>query len=378
MDGVDVGADVAVAQDDALREPGGSRGVDEPGDVLCLRRCGGNGTRPPGLEQRGVGMIVRRRQLEPDHVLEGRDVGAHLPELLGDRVCGADRCPRRAVLDDEVPLLRELRLVHRDEGGPEPVRGVAGHRPFHPVVGDDRDLVPAPDAEAGEAAAERADHLVEPGVGDPRPPGRVLDAEELPIGIAPAALLAEVDQVLELHRHGGLPPLPVRSNLTAPLQSRRGSAIRSRQMADDRGQSPEAPELPVPTTHRLSDGTLVRIRPVTRDDRDRLRNGFARLSAESKYRRFLAAPATLSESTLDYLTGTDGWNHLALGAELAAPGADTSYGLGIARFVRLEDDPAKAEAAVAVIDEVQRRGLGRLLLRELICAARQRGVTTFV
>ena len=149
-------------------------------------------------------------------------------------------------------------------------------------------------------------------------------------------------------------------------------------MADDRGQSPAAPELPVPTTHRLSDGTLVRIRPVTRDDRDRLRNGFARLSAESKYRRFLAAPATLSESTLDYLTGTDGWNHLALGAELAAPGADTSYGLGIARFVRLEDDPAKAEAAVAVIDEVQRRGLGRLLLRELICAAHERGVTTFV
>ena len=149
-------------------------------------------------------------------------------------------------------------------------------------------------------------------------------------------------------------------------------------MADDGGQGPEVPELPVPTTHRLADGTLVRIRPIGRSDRDRLRNGYARLSAESRYRRFLAAPATLSESTLDYLTGADGWNHLALGAELAAPGADTSYGLGIARFVRLEDDPAKAEAAVAVIDEVQHRGLGRLLLRELICAARQRDVTTFV
>src|SRR5215813_5823988 len=164
----------------------------------------------------------------------------------------------------------------------------------------------------------------------------------------------------------------------APLQSRRGSAIRSSEMTVDGGQGRRAPEPPAPTTHRLSDGTLVRIRPVGPGDRDRLRNGFARLSPESKYRRFLAAPATLSESTLDYLTGMDGWNHLALGAELAAPGADTSYGLGIARFVRLEDDPAKAEAAVAVIDEVQRRGLGRLLLRELICAARQRDVTTFV
>jgi len=149
-------------------------------------------------------------------------------------------------------------------------------------------------------------------------------------------------------------------------------------MTIDGGQGRRVPEPPAPTTHRLSDGTLVRIRPVGPGDRDRLRNGFARLSPESKYRRFLAAPATLSESTLDYLTGMDGWNHLAMGAELAEKGADTSYGLGIARFVRLDDDPTTAEAAVAVIDEIQHRGLGRLLLCELIRAARERELTTFV
>jgi GNAT superfamily N-acetyltransferase len=149
-------------------------------------------------------------------------------------------------------------------------------------------------------------------------------------------------------------------------------------MTEDSRHGRGTPEPPAPTTQRLADGTLVRIRPVGPEDRERLRNGFARLSPESKYRRFLAAPATLSESALDYLTRTDGWDHLALGAVLADEGADTSYGLGIARFVRLEDDPAKAEAAVAVIDEVQRRGLGRLLLRELIRAAREREVTTFV
>jgi ribosomal protein S18 acetylase RimI-like enzyme len=149
-------------------------------------------------------------------------------------------------------------------------------------------------------------------------------------------------------------------------------------MTEDSGHGRRRPEPPAPMTQRLADGTLVRIRPVGPGDRERLRNGFARLSPESKYRRFLAAPATLSESALDYLTETDGWNHLALGAVLAEEGADTSYGLGIARFVRLEDDPEKAEAAVAVIDEVQRRGLGRLLLRELIRAAREREVSTFV
>jgi GNAT superfamily N-acetyltransferase len=148
-------------------------------------------------------------------------------------------------------------------------------------------------------------------------------------------------------------------------------------MADEGGQHKGGPPKPLPTTHRLADGTLVRIRAIGRDDRDRLRNGFARLSAESKHRRFVAAPARLSESTLDYLTRTDGWNHLAFVAELATPGADTSYVLGVTRLVRLED-PAMAEGGVAVIDEMQRRGLGRLLLRELVRAAHERDVTTFV
>jgi len=132
------------------------------------------------------------------------------------------------------------------------------------------------------------------------------------------------------------------------------------------------------TTHQLADGTLVRTRPLRPDDREKLRNGFARMSPESKYRRFFAAPATLSEATLDYLTHTDGWDHVAIGAELAGAGADTSYGIGIARFVRLTERPSAAEAAVAVIDEMQHRGVGRLLLGELITAAREREITTFV
>jgi len=132
------------------------------------------------------------------------------------------------------------------------------------------------------------------------------------------------------------------------------------------------------TIHRLADGGLVRTRPLRPDDREKLRNGFARMSPESKYRRFFSAPATLSEAALDYLTATDGRNHVAIGAERGEEGADTSYGIGIARFVRLAEDPGTAEAAVAVIDEMQHRGIGRLLLRELIKAACECEITTFV
>ena len=132
------------------------------------------------------------------------------------------------------------------------------------------------------------------------------------------------------------------------------------------------------STHQLADGTRIHTRPLRPDDREKLRNGFARMSSESKYRRFFSAPTQLSEATLDYLTRTDGWNHVAIGAELADEDADPSYGIGIARFVRLPENPTKAEAAVAVIDEMQHRGVGRLLLGELIKAARAREVGTFV
>jgi GNAT superfamily N-acetyltransferase len=136
--------------------------------------------------------------------------------------------------------------------------------------------------------------------------------------------------------------------------------------------------MPDGTLHRLADGTLVRTRPLRPEDREKLRAGFTRLSPESKYRRFFAAPEALSDAALDYLTHPDGRDHVAIGAELVTPGPGGGAGIGIARFVRLPDEPTAAEAAVAVIDDLQHRGVGRLLLSELIQAAREQGVTTFV
>ncbi len=58
------------------------------------------------------------------------------------------------------------------------------------------------------------------------------------------------------------------------------------------------------------------------------------------------------------------------------PSADAA-GYGVARFVRLPESPDVAEAAVVVIDRMQRRGLGTLLLGRLAAAARERGITRF-
>jgi ribosomal protein S18 acetylase RimI-like enzyme len=52
--------------------------------------------------------------------------------------------------------------------------------------------------------------------------------------------------------------------------------------------------------------------------------------------------------------------------------------LGIARYVRLTDEPEAAEIAVAVIDDWQRRGLAPALLTELTRSAQHADVRRFV
>jgi len=63
---------------------------------------------------------------------------------------------------------------------------------------------------------------------------------------------------------------------------------------------------------RLLDGTRVLVRPIRPDDKPLLREGFERLSNESRLRRFMAPITELDEEQLHYLTEVDFVNHFAL------------------------------------------------------------------
>jgi GNAT superfamily N-acetyltransferase len=122
---------------------------------------------------------------------------------------------------------------------------------------------------------------------------------------------------------------------------------------------------------RLSDGAEVVIRPIRPCDKALLAAGLTRLSEVSIQRRFLGPKPRLTKGELRYLTEVDGVDHHAI---VAVAPAWNDVIVASARWVRLASDPEAAEAAVVVCDDLQGKGLGKILARELADAARARGV----
>jgi GNAT superfamily N-acetyltransferase len=128
----------------------------------------------------------------------------------------------------------------------------------------------------------------------------------------------------------------------------------------------------------LRDGTAVLLRPIEPGDKEELQAGFERLSRESRYRRFFTAMSRLSDRQLAYFTEIDYVDHFAWVALAVDRRPASEAGLGVARYIRLHDDPDAADIAVAVVDEFQGQGLGSALLEALVDVARDNGIHRFV
>lgn len=122
----------------------------------------------------------------------------------------------------------------------------------------------------------------------------------------------------------------------------------------------------------IRDGRRVLIRPVRPADQEPLAALRAAVNRPSCARHLLepptaTAPRHPTEADRDRLV-----------AWIAVPRGDRHAGVGIVRFVRDAEDPRAAEIVIAVANDYQSAGLGKLLGETIVLSALEEGIATLV
>jgi acyl-CoA synthetase (NDP forming)/RimJ/RimL family protein N-acetyltransferase len=120
----------------------------------------------------------------------------------------------------------------------------------------------------------------------------------------------------------------------------------------------------------LLDGTAAHLRPIRTTDAGLLVTFYARVSPESKYRRFFAPYPELTDRDVVRFTTVDYSDRVGF---IITLGADM---VGVGGYERV--DAEEAEVGFLVEDHQQGRGVAQLLLEHLAQAGRERGIQRFV
>ncbi|MBF6435956.1 GNAT family N-acetyltransferase [Nocardia cyriacigeorgica] len=143
--------------------------------------------------------------------------------------------------------------------------------------------------------------------------------------------------------------------------------------------TPDTPAVPPPPPQHwfadvlASDGGVVRLRPITPDDAERLQQFHAALSDRTRYLRYFGPYPRISPKDLYRSTHVDHHNRVGLVAELG------ESIIAVGRYELLDrTGPRAAEVAFVVADGHQGRGLGSILLEHLAGAAAENEIETFV
>jgi acetyltransferase len=120
-------------------------------------------------------------------------------------------------------------------------------------------------------------------------------------------------------------------------------------------------------------GMNVIIRPIRPEDEPMMVDFHSGLSDHTVYMRYFTAMKFTQRTTHERLTRVcciDYDREMALVAEVRDPVAQRRSIIGVARFVRLRNNPIDAEFAILVSDAYHRRRVGSELARRLIEVAR--------
>jgi acetyltransferase len=121
----------------------------------------------------------------------------------------------------------------------------------------------------------------------------------------------------------------------------------------------------------LRDGTPLTLRDIRPEDESALTALYERLSPQTAYQRFFTVMRRLPPNWGHILANVDYDRRMAI----VALGPDGTL-IGVARYIY--DDPShEAEIAIVIEDPWQGRGLGKLLLDELVAYAEAKGIRRF-
>ena len=124
----------------------------------------------------------------------------------------------------------------------------------------------------------------------------------------------------------------------------------------------------------LKDGSAVLLRPILPADEPLLVELFERLSPQARYLRFLSHLPALPPQILHQLTHVDYRTEFALVAVVVEAGREAIVAVGRYAF---DPEEEEADLAVAVRDDWQQQGLGKLLLTRVIAFGKAQGLYRF-
>ena len=128
---------------------------------------------------------------------------------------------------------------------------------------------------------------------------------------------------------------------------------------------------------RLRDGTPVLIRPVRRDDRERIIRAFRQLEPQTVYTRFFSAKRELTEADLARIDASDFVHALALVAIVGDGDDEVIIGGGAYTVLDRPGAPLTAEVSFTIEEDYHGQGLSGLFMRLLTQIGRQRGIRRF-